>query len=180
MLSKVKAFTLIELLVVVLIIGILTAVALPQYQKAVEKARVAQALVLVRTLAEAQRLYYLANGEYASSFEQLDVVAPPWTGNSRWVSSFTGLSNEDWSLQLWNSEVEGQGHGIYLGRISGPYTGTGFMYWLERTNNQFPLNRLVCYERTYGGIIFDGADGDYCQKVMGGTKYIARTYTLSY
>lgn len=59
-----KAFTLLELLVVVLIIGIVSAVALPQYQKAVEKARLVQNIVTVRALYDALEVYRLANGSY--------------------------------------------------------------------------------------------------------------------
>lgn len=57
-----KAFTLIELLVVVLIIGILSAIALPQYQKAVEKSRMAEALASLKTWQQALDVYVLANG----------------------------------------------------------------------------------------------------------------------
>ena len=68
-----RAFTLIELLVVVLIIGILSAIALPQYTRAVEKSRAAEALILVRSIADANRRYYMANGEYTWNLADLDI-----------------------------------------------------------------------------------------------------------
>ena len=71
-----KGFTLIELLVVVLIIGILSAVALPQYRVAVEKSRLTQQMVLVDAVVRAQELYYMANGQFANDLSELDFGLP--------------------------------------------------------------------------------------------------------
>ena len=71
-----KAFTLIELLVVVLIIGILAAIAVPQYQKAVNKTRLTRVINMLKAIKDAQEVYYLANGHYATNFDDLDVSLP--------------------------------------------------------------------------------------------------------
>lgn len=77
--SNRSGFTLIELLVVVLIIGILSAVALPQYTKAVEKSRLTELQTLHNSLEKAADVYLLANGmpeDEGDFFNDLDISFP--------------------------------------------------------------------------------------------------------
>ena len=69
-----KGFTLIELLVVVLIIGILAAMAVPQYFKAVERARMTEGMQLLADIASSQRRKYLQINGYAKNFQGLDIA----------------------------------------------------------------------------------------------------------
>ena len=75
-----KGFTLIELLVVVLIIGILASIALPQYTKAVERARAAEAAVDMGVLTQAVDRYVLESGLPTSGTveieDDLDIALP--------------------------------------------------------------------------------------------------------
>ena len=74
-----KAFTLLELLIVVLIIGILATIALPQYKRAVERSKMAEAVTMVKTIAQAQQRYYMIHGKYLVCMEginSLDINLP--------------------------------------------------------------------------------------------------------
>ncbi len=81
-------FTLIELLVVVLIIGILAAIAIPQYRISVAKSQLATVKNLVKSIQEAQDIYYTANGKYATALEELDVSYPNSSDERNTSSSF--------------------------------------------------------------------------------------------
>ena len=72
--GKFGGFTLIELLVVVLIIGILAAIALPQYQIAVAKSRYTQLIVGATAIKRANQLYYMANNVYSRDLRELDLT----------------------------------------------------------------------------------------------------------
>ena len=66
-------FTLIELLVVVLIIGILAAIALPQYQMAVGKTKLIELKSGIKNIYDAEQRYYLVHNSYPTSVDDLDI-----------------------------------------------------------------------------------------------------------
>ena len=89
-----QGFTLVELLVVVLIIGILSSVALPQYTKAVKKAKGTQVVTAASALAKAANMAYLEDGRY-----------------ERFYLSYDGLlhtSNDDFDIEVPALKVNGE------------------------------------------------------------------------
>ncbi|MBR2082973.1 MAG: prepilin-type N-terminal cleavage/methylation domain-containing protein [Elusimicrobiaceae bacterium] len=127
--SNIQAFTLIELLVVVLVIGILAAVAVPQYQKAVLKSQMTQAFITGKAFLEAQDLYFLANGAYASSWNDLDLQFEVPSG--------------------WSKSLFSDGH-LYLRYLKGGidwdfYPSSHYVYCLvEKSHANVTIARSTC------------------------------------
>ncbi len=83
-----KGFTLIELLVVVLIIGILAAIALPQYEKTVEKSRAAELAILLKNWTDAAQVYWMEQGAAVVSVDDLSIQFPHSYSNMFWSDNF--------------------------------------------------------------------------------------------
>ena len=153
---SIKAFTLIELLVVVLIIGILAAIALPQYGKTVKKARAAQLDVIINTATKAVDMYLLENGlpdnssgkVYLTGKNSVSPIAMPgncsqdnncymdgWGLNLYCKSSFCRLSTEyyysaDGTYSPQNTWLSSKSTWLYLDK-----TSPGGKWEVSRLNN---------------------------------------------
>lgn len=88
--KKNKGFTLIEILVVVLIIGILASIALPQYRKAVLKAKLSEVLINVKALEDTMQRYILTRGLPSSGdvwfqdYADIELSGGEWNSGQRY------------------------------------------------------------------------------------------------
>ena len=115
-----SGFTLIELLVVVLIIGILAAIAVPQYFKVVEKGKVAEALQWVGTVQGAQESYLAQYGVYATAVSNLAVGVNTMLNNYGAPTLTSGGNPPTWTATIPRNAPAPAGYSSYTITWAGP------------------------------------------------------------
>lgn len=82
-----RGFTIVELLLVVVILGALAALAIPNFGRAVERARIAKAIGDITALGQDLSEYYLDNNAFPASLAVIDRagLTDPWGNPYRYL-----------------------------------------------------------------------------------------------
>ena len=115
--TAVAGFTLIELLVVVLIIGILAAMALPDYQRAVEVSRVGAALAYSKAFRDSVDRYYMAHNRFPASPDVLDIGL---TECPKYFRCVYGYLADEGKLEMWRQNGPFE-YGLFTRSTVSPY-----------------------------------------------------------
>ena len=150
--SRLGGFTLIELLVVVLIIGILAAMALPQYFKAVERSRMTEAVTLMDSVAKAQRRKFMQTNRYADDFRGLDVSPKGATGRMYFTKGdpVTGAGGNGFRIILSINDGFRDGHMNAVRMVDGNRSSPSlqYQYVLER---HYQSDNVTCIGNNQAG-----------------------------
>ena len=142
-----KGFTLIELLVVVLIIGILAAMAMPQYFKAVERSRLTEADQLLSSIAQAQQRKYLQINKYTTEYKSLD-VAPKGASGSTYYTKGAPTSGGGNGFAVTLSGTDYDTGAATATRV--PNTG-GNLQYSYNLSRKYVSNKTTCTGTDNGG-----------------------------
>ena len=157
---KRTGFTLIELLVVVLIIGILAAIALPQYEKTVERARAAEAMQMVASIARANEVYKLANGSYTTDISLLDIQVP---GTD---TTYNGWPRKETKLFQYGAKTDGTGYDSAIA------VGTRLPFATEYAILALSDGRLLCH-------YYNAKNKEFCRGLGSGKTYNSSSYIIN-
>ena len=142
---KRAGFTLIELLVVVLILGILAAVAMPSYRRAVATARVGTLLPLMRSISDAENRFYMANNRYTRSFSSLDISMPSGGELITMSNGNEAMVYADFHCYFYTEEAAARGSASSLYCVSKKVSGLRiekyfgaqyFICWADKNNEE--------------------------------------------
>ena len=152
-------FTLIELLVVVLIIGILAAIALPQYTRAVERARLTEAIQVLDNVARAQSILYMQQGTFAESIGELNTRGDITVQDA-------GDAWEEMMFGLGESTGRGQFISMFLQRHGGMFDQDTLMLnvfpdgSIQKACIRHSANEGFCPMAENAGYVYDQVNGD--------------------